>query len=109
MGTGRVSGMIRLKTSTVQVRKLGPEKGLVQVRDLGCEVGAKTIFKMASRNPRKTVRSILVRFNLVNMYELPGQFSVLNSGSLNKNNQKVSILLIFVNCKRDRLPVLGHL
>lgn len=49
-----MSGMIRIKTSTVQVRKLGPEKGLVQVRDLGAEVGAKTIFKMASRNLRKT-------------------------------------------------------
>lgn len=55
MGTGRVSGKIWIKTSTVQVRKLGPEKGLVQVRDLGGEVGAKTVFfKMASRNPRKT-------------------------------------------------------
>ena len=54
MGTGRVSGKIWIKTSTVQVRKLGPEKGLVQVRDLGSEVGAKTVFKMASRNPRKT-------------------------------------------------------
>lgn len=36
--------------------ELGPEKGLVQVRDLGGEVGAKTVFKMASKNPRKTAQ-----------------------------------------------------
>lgn len=72
-------------------------------------LGLKLFLRWQAEIQGKLSRSILVRFNLVNMYELPGQFSVLNSGSLNKNNQKVSILLIFVNCKRDRLPVLGHL
>ena len=72
-------------------------------------LGLKLFLRWQVEIQGKLSRSILVRFNLVNMYELPGQFSVLNSGSLNKNNQKVSILLIIVNCKRDRLPVLGHL